>query len=44
MTWKIGAWIIRATSVEYTEERDEDGAVVKPTWLLMTIWMVPPVR
>ena len=23
MTWKIGAWIIRATSVEYVDERDE---------------------
>ena len=43
-TWKIGAWIIRATSVEYTDEREDAGAVVKPTWLLMTTWTVPPVR
>jgi hypothetical protein len=33
-----------ATSVEYTDERELDGAVVKPTWLLMMTWMVPPVR
>ena len=43
-TWKIGAWIIRATSVAYTEERDEAGEVVKPTWLLTTTCTVPPVR
>src|SRR3569623_1998530 len=43
-TWKIGAGIIRATSVEYTDERDDAGAVVKPTWLLMTTCTVPPVR
>ena len=42
LTWKIGAWIIRATSV--VEERDELGEVVKPTWLLMTTCTVPPVR
>ncbi len=43
-TWKIGAWIIRATSVAYSDERDDDGDVVKPTWLLTTTWTVPPVR
>ncbi|GAP54760.1 hypothetical protein AHiyo6_13250 [Arthrobacter sp. Hiyo6] len=43
-TWKTGAWIILATSVEYVDDRDEEGAVVKPTWLLTTTWMVPPVR
>ena len=25
-------------------ERLEEGLVVKPMWLLMTMWMVPPVR
>src|SRR2546423_5975972 len=44
LTWKIGAWIIRATSVEYIDERLYSGAVVKPTWLLTTTWTVPPVR
>ncbi len=44
LTWKIGAWMLLATSVEYTDERDSDGGVVKPTWLLMTMWTVPPVR
>ena len=44
LTWKIGAWTIRATSVQYSEEREEPGEVVNPTWLLTTRWMVPPVR
>ena len=44
LTWKIGAWIIRATSVEYSDEREYSGAVVKPTWLLTTTCTVPPVR
>ena len=43
LTWKIGALIAFATSVQYVEERDSDGAVVKPTWLLTTMWIVPPV-
>ena len=43
-TWKIGAWIIRATSVQYTVERLYFGEVVKPTWLLTITWTVPPVR
>jgi hypothetical protein len=25
LTWKIGAWIILATSVEYSDERDAEG-------------------
>jgi hypothetical protein len=29
--------IIRATSVQYIEERDSVGDVVKPTWLLTTM-------
>jgi hypothetical protein len=43
-TWKIGAWTIWATSVQYTEDRDDAGGVVNPTWLFTTTWMVPPVR
>ena len=43
-TWKIGAAIIRAMSVQYSDERDADGEVVKPTWLLTTTCTVPPVR
>ena len=43
-TCRIGAWTILATSVGYTEVRAASGAVVKPSWLLMTMWMVPPVR
>ena len=44
LTWKIGACTIRATSVQYSDEREEAGEVVKPTWLLTTTWIVPPVR
>ena len=44
LTWKIGAWIIRATSVEYTLDLEYSGAVVKPTWLFTTMCTVPPVR
>ena len=43
-TWKIGAWIILATSVQYSDERADSGEVVKPSWLLMIRWMVPPTR
>ena len=43
-TWKIGACTIRATSVQYSDERDDAGEVVKPTWLLTIRWTVPPVR
>ncbi len=43
-TWKIGACTIFATSVGYTEVRADAGAVVKPSWLLMTTCTVPPVR
>ena len=44
LTWKIGAPIIFATSVQYSDERECSGAVVKPTWLFTTMWTVPPVR
>ena len=44
LTWKIGAPTILATSVQYSAEREYSGAVVKPIWLLTTMWMVPPVR
>ena len=43
-TWKTGAWTILATSVQYVDERASLGSVVKPIWLLMTTWMVPPVE
>ena len=43
-TWKTGAEIILAISVEYCDERDACGDVVNPTWLLITMWIVPPVR
>ena len=43
-TWKIGAWTILATSVGYTDDRADSGAVVNPSWLFTTTWMVPPVR
>jgi hypothetical protein len=29
-----------ATSVQYGEEREERGSVVKPIWVLTTMWMV----
>ena len=41
-TWKIGACTIFATSVAYSLERLWCGAVVKPSWLLITRWTVPP--
>ena len=41
-TWKTGAWTILATSVGYTDDRADSGAVVNPNWLLTTTWMVPP--
>ena len=40
----MGAWIIRATSVAYTLDREYCGAVVKPTWLFTMMCIVPPVR
>lgn len=44
LTWKMGAPIILATSVQYSLERECSGAVVKPIWLLTMMWMVPPTR
>ncbi|SHW29425.1 Uncharacterised protein [Mycobacteroides abscessus subsp. abscessus] len=37
LTWKIGAPIIFAISVQYSVERECSGAVVKPIWLLTTM-------
>ena len=31
------------TSEGWSDERESRGLVVKPTWLLTTMWMVPPV-
>ena len=43
-TWKIGASIIFATSLQYSVERASRGSeIVKPTWLLMMTCSVPPV-
>lgn len=44
LTWKIGAPMNFAMSVEYSVERLFSGAVVKPIWLFTTMWMVPPTR
>ncbi len=35
--------MVLAMSVQWGEERASAGAVVKPTWLLMIRWIVPPV-
>ena len=44
LTCKIGASTILATSVQYSVERVSRGSdVVKPIWLLTTMWTVPPV-
>src|SRR5690242_20782478 len=43
-TWKIGAPIIFATSVQYSDDLASEGDVVKPIWLLTMMWIVPPVR
>ena len=43
-TWKMGDWSIFAMSVQYGEERANWGDVVKPIWLLMIRWIVPPTR
>ena len=42
-TWKIGAWIILATSLQYVVDRESTGEVVKPIWLFTITWIVPPV-
>ena len=44
LTWKIGAWMVLATSEQYNDERAYCGAVVKPIWLLMIRWTAPPMR
>ena len=44
LTWKIGDWIIFATSEQYGPERECTGLVVKPIWLLTMTWMVSPMR
>ena len=44
LTWKIGAPIIFATSVQYSDDRESLGDVVNPIWLLTMMWIVPPVR
>ena len=44
LTCRIGAWIILATSVQYGPKSACAATVVKPIWLLMMMWMVPPVR
>ncbi len=36
--------MVLAISVQCGEERASAGAVVKPTWLLMIRWIVPPVE
>jgi hypothetical protein len=43
-TWKIGACTVLATSVQYSRAGECCGLVVKPSWLLMMRWMVPPTR
>src|SRR5690625_7715530 len=30
--------------MQYSEDREEAGPVVKPIWLLMMTWTAPPVR
>jgi len=43
-TCSTGASIILTTSEQYQVERRSRGSlVVKPIWLLMTMWTVPPV-
>ena len=42
LTCRIGACTVRATSVGYVDERWASAVVVKPTWLLMIRWTVPP--
>ena len=43
-TWKTGASIILARSVQYSDERaSRVSEVVKPIWLLTTMCTVPPV-
>ena len=36
-TWKIGAWMNFAMSVQYSVLRASRGCVVKPIWLLTTM-------
>ena len=45
MTCSTGDSTIFATSVQYSVERTSRGSeVVKPIWLLMTMWIAPWLR
>lgn len=37
----MGAWMDLATLVQYKPERASAGVVVKPIWLLATMWITP---
>ncbi|MNY27279.1 hypothetical protein D3C86_1611760 [compost metagenome] len=44
LTWKTGASMNFAMSVQYRLERASCGSLMlKPTWLLITTWTLPPV-
>jgi hypothetical protein len=44
LTWMIGMSKPLARSDAYRVERASSMSVVKPTWLLVIRWSVPPVR
>lgn len=43
LTWMMGQSAVLPKFVEYNPWRLSAGLVVKPTWLLTTTWMDPPV-
>ena len=44
LTWMIGQLKPFAMSPAYGVERSSSGSVVKPTWLSVMRWIVPPVE
>ena len=44
LTWMIGTLNPFAMSEAYGVERASSGSVVKPTWLSVMMWTVPPVE
>ncbi len=44
LTWTIGILKPLARSLAYRVLRSSPAAVVKPSWLLAMMWIVPPVR
>ena len=44
LTWTMGISKPLARSLAYSVERESRGVVVKPIWLLVMMWIVPPTE